>query len=194
MPFTRGRYHINAIAGEALEAAREAEAALLALGHDAAQAGGEENEGDDTQRRPKKQTKRRFTALKSKRQNWCRRLPDALNADLWRVFTEKLYSRIRTRATIQRGLATRCGRDSRHYDRREPDRCRRRATRRVPKRTYSLTIVIWRVSCVTTLRNIARVGSERQGASIEFVAIGFLERGRSRWGSGWSRMIRSTGR
>jgi hypothetical protein len=48
MPFTRGRYHINAIAGEALEAAREAEAALLALGHDAAQAGGEENEGDDT--------------------------------------------------------------------------------------------------------------------------------------------------
>jgi hypothetical protein len=48
MPFIRGRYHINAIAGEALEGAREAEAALLALGHDAAQAGGEENEGDDT--------------------------------------------------------------------------------------------------------------------------------------------------
>ena len=40
MPFIRGRYHINAIAGEALEAAREAEAALLALEHDAAQAGG----------------------------------------------------------------------------------------------------------------------------------------------------------
>ncbi len=34
MPFIRGRYHINAIAGEALEAAREAEAALLALEHD----------------------------------------------------------------------------------------------------------------------------------------------------------------
>ena len=31
MPFIRGRYHINPIAGEALEAAREAEAALLAL-------------------------------------------------------------------------------------------------------------------------------------------------------------------
>src|SRR5580698_11183043 len=47
MPFIRGRYHINAIAGEALEAAREAEAALLALEHDAAQVGGEENEHDD---------------------------------------------------------------------------------------------------------------------------------------------------
>src|SRR5271156_2510271 len=47
MPFIRGRYHINAIAGEALEAAREAEAAPLALEHDAAQAGGEENEEDD---------------------------------------------------------------------------------------------------------------------------------------------------
>lgn len=31
MPFIRGRYHINPIMGEALEAAREAEAALLAL-------------------------------------------------------------------------------------------------------------------------------------------------------------------
>ncbi|HTV60402.1 MAG TPA: hypothetical protein VMJ93_16135 [Verrucomicrobiae bacterium] len=31
MPFIRGRYHINPIAGEALEAAREAEAALVAL-------------------------------------------------------------------------------------------------------------------------------------------------------------------
>jgi hypothetical protein len=47
MPFIRGRYHINAIAGEALEAAREAEAALLALEHDAAEAGGEENDEDD---------------------------------------------------------------------------------------------------------------------------------------------------
>ncbi|HEY4950575.1 MAG TPA: hypothetical protein VIH88_09600 [Candidatus Acidoferrales bacterium] len=34
MPFIRGRYHINAIAGEALEAAREAEAVLLALEHE----------------------------------------------------------------------------------------------------------------------------------------------------------------
>jgi hypothetical protein len=47
MPFIRGRYHINAIAGEALEAAREADAALLALEHDAAQAGGQENEEED---------------------------------------------------------------------------------------------------------------------------------------------------
>lgn len=31
MPFIRGRYHINPVMGEALEAAREAEAALLAL-------------------------------------------------------------------------------------------------------------------------------------------------------------------
>jgi len=31
MPFVRGRYHINPTMGEALEAAREAEAALLAL-------------------------------------------------------------------------------------------------------------------------------------------------------------------
>ena len=31
MPFIRGRYHINPIMGEALEAARDAEAALLAL-------------------------------------------------------------------------------------------------------------------------------------------------------------------
>ena len=42
MPFIRGRYHINPIAGEALEAAREAEAALVAL-EQAAQAG---NDGD----------------------------------------------------------------------------------------------------------------------------------------------------
>lgn len=31
MPFINGRYHINPVMGEALEAAREAEAALLAL-------------------------------------------------------------------------------------------------------------------------------------------------------------------
>jgi len=31
MPFIRGRYHINPVLGEALEAAREAEASLLAL-------------------------------------------------------------------------------------------------------------------------------------------------------------------
>jgi hypothetical protein len=47
MPFIRGRYHINAIAGEALEAAREAEAALLALEHDAEQAGGQADAKDE---------------------------------------------------------------------------------------------------------------------------------------------------
>jgi hypothetical protein len=47
IPFIRRRYHIKAIAGEPLEAAREAEAALLALEHDAAQAGGQENDEDD---------------------------------------------------------------------------------------------------------------------------------------------------
>ncbi len=31
MPFIRGRYHINPVLGEALEAAREAESALMAL-------------------------------------------------------------------------------------------------------------------------------------------------------------------
>jgi hypothetical protein len=35
MPFIRGRYHVNPIMGEALEAAREAEAASLALQKDA---------------------------------------------------------------------------------------------------------------------------------------------------------------
>lgn len=35
MPFIKGRYHINPIAGEVLEAAREAEAALLALENEA---------------------------------------------------------------------------------------------------------------------------------------------------------------
>jgi hypothetical protein len=37
MPFIGGRYHINPIMGEALEAAREAEAALLALEQEAQQ-------------------------------------------------------------------------------------------------------------------------------------------------------------
>jgi hypothetical protein len=45
MPFIRGRYHINAVAGEALEAAREAEAALLALQHDAESADDSANDG-----------------------------------------------------------------------------------------------------------------------------------------------------
>jgi hypothetical protein len=47
MPFIRGRYHINGIAGEALEAAREAEAALLALDQDSEQGGGDDNDGGE---------------------------------------------------------------------------------------------------------------------------------------------------
>jgi hypothetical protein len=48
MPFIRGRYHINPIMGEALEAAREAEAALLALEQEAQQSrqSGEYSPGD----------------------------------------------------------------------------------------------------------------------------------------------------
>lgn len=45
MPFIRGRYHINPVAGEALEAAREAEAALAAL-HEA-EHGNDERGADD---------------------------------------------------------------------------------------------------------------------------------------------------
>lgn len=41
MPFIRGRYHINPVMGEALEAAREAEAALQALEHVARQKSGD---------------------------------------------------------------------------------------------------------------------------------------------------------
>lgn len=62
MPFIKGRYHINPIAGEALEAAREAEAALLAL-EDAARASegratnsrgsaGDDFAGDDAAQNP----------------------------------------------------------------------------------------------------------------------------------------------
>jgi hypothetical protein len=47
MPFIRGRYHINAIAGEALEAAREAEAALRSLEQDAEQASGDADADDN---------------------------------------------------------------------------------------------------------------------------------------------------
>ncbi|HXQ24915.1 MAG TPA: hypothetical protein VN822_00765 [Candidatus Acidoferrales bacterium] len=39
MPFIRGRYHVNPIMGEALEAAREAEAAFLAQQHQASDNG-----------------------------------------------------------------------------------------------------------------------------------------------------------
>src|ERR1700677_3665478 len=49
MPFIRGRYHINPIAGEALEAARAAEAALSELEQeaDSALADSADAQGDD---------------------------------------------------------------------------------------------------------------------------------------------------
>lgn len=50
MPFIRGRYHINPTMGEALEAAREAEAALLALEQRAREqraSGGDPNSDED---------------------------------------------------------------------------------------------------------------------------------------------------
>jgi hypothetical protein len=46
MPFIKGRFHINPIAGQALEAAREAEAALLALEHAAQQERQRQANGD----------------------------------------------------------------------------------------------------------------------------------------------------
>jgi hypothetical protein len=48
MPFINGRYHMNPVMGEALEAAREAEAALLALEQHAHQNGngGEPDDGE----------------------------------------------------------------------------------------------------------------------------------------------------
>jgi hypothetical protein len=47
MPFIRGRYHINPVAGAALEAARDAEAALLALQHEAEEADPDAESIDD---------------------------------------------------------------------------------------------------------------------------------------------------
>lgn len=46
MPFIRGRYHMNPIAGQALEAAREAEAARLAAEDQQSQGSGNYGSGD----------------------------------------------------------------------------------------------------------------------------------------------------
>lgn len=59
MPFIRGRYHINPVAGHALEAAREAEAALQAAHDDARkravdQGDGFAYDGDEPQPAPEK--------------------------------------------------------------------------------------------------------------------------------------------
>jgi hypothetical protein len=50
MPFIRGRYHINPVAGAALEAARDAEAALLALQRDAQAADADSADDPDDSR------------------------------------------------------------------------------------------------------------------------------------------------
>jgi hypothetical protein len=47
MPYIRGRYYMNPVVGDALEAAREAEAALQALEHAAKVARGDRGEEDD---------------------------------------------------------------------------------------------------------------------------------------------------
>jgi hypothetical protein len=47
MPYIRGRYYMNPVVGDALEAAREAEAALQALEHAAKVARGDTGEDDD---------------------------------------------------------------------------------------------------------------------------------------------------
>ena len=47
MPYIRGRYYMNPVVGDALEAAREAEAALQALEHPAKVARGDRGEEDD---------------------------------------------------------------------------------------------------------------------------------------------------
>ena len=47
MPYIRGRYYMNPVVGDALEAAREAEAALQALEHAAKVARGDTGEEDD---------------------------------------------------------------------------------------------------------------------------------------------------
>ena len=46
MPYIRGRYYMNPVVGDALEAAREAEAALQALEHAAKVARGDTGEDD----------------------------------------------------------------------------------------------------------------------------------------------------
>ena len=48
MPYIRSRYYMNPVVGDALEAAREAEAALQALEHAAKVARGETGEEDDS--------------------------------------------------------------------------------------------------------------------------------------------------
>jgi hypothetical protein len=48
MPYIRGRYYMNPVVGDALEAAREAEAALQALEHAAKVARGDTGDEDDS--------------------------------------------------------------------------------------------------------------------------------------------------
>jgi hypothetical protein len=59
MPFIRGRYHINPAMGEAMEAAREAEAALQALEHIARQKNGDPDDASSDSATPSKGPVRR---------------------------------------------------------------------------------------------------------------------------------------
>lgn len=171
MPFIRGRYHINAIAGEALKAAREAEAALQALEHEAAQAGKRIMKAMTARanRRPIR-AKGRFAVSKSKPQNWCRLIRDERGAGSWRASTGNRFNLTRAGTELCRaqqmeipsGQATRHERDSRHCDRHRHGRCRRLEMRRVRRHMCSPTTMIWSTSCVMSLRNPPHAVSEDQ--------------------------------
>jgi hypothetical protein len=172
MPFIRGRYHINAIAGEALEAAREAEAALQALEHEAAQAGRMMKATTARGNRRRVRTKDLFIASKSKRQNWCRLIRDERSAVSSRAFTGRRFSLTKAgtdscraqQAETPSGPVRRNEHDSRHCDHHEQGRCRRRGTPHVRRHMCSPTIMIWSASCEMSLRNLADAVSEDEGA------------------------------
>jgi hypothetical protein len=139
MPFIGGRYYANALAGHAIEAAREAEAALLALKQKnkiktnadaAAGSDADADGGTKTNRQPRlARAKLQFIAWRLRRQSWCRRTADARSADLWRG-----YIAIRQRPEMRRAAGERLRRGS----------CRREAMQRSRKHTFSPgTAICW---------------------------------------------------
>jgi hypothetical protein len=93
MPFISGRYYANALAGHAIEAAREAEAALLALKQKGAvkgSASGSDSDSDSDADQAGdeddswQQGERQFIAWKLRRRNWFRRTAGVPIGDLWR--------------------------------------------------------------------------------------------------------------
>ena len=173
MPFIRGRYHINAIAGEALEAAREAEAALLALEHDAEQAGGDEDAvGTTTAARPGR-GRGQFIASRSRRRNWFPRTSGERSVDLWRMSTGRRRS-LRAEPLVRRPMqvarqvritgGNRCAargseRILGHRDRFGPDNCQAAVIPRVRRRTCLRITAIWLIFCEMSLRNSARASA-----------------------------------